>query len=58
MNSVPNQVGKTKVLMTMVGGKVVYEDSSWRGEQSSASKQGSWISLGVVLPSLSAVGIN
>jgi predicted amidohydrolase YtcJ len=28
----PNQIGKTKVLMTMVGGKVVYQDPSWGGE--------------------------
>ncbi|MGD0099641.1 MAG: amidohydrolase family protein [Acidobacteriota bacterium] len=34
----PNQIGKTKVMMTMVGGKVVYQDPSWRGEQSAASK--------------------
>ena len=27
----PNQIGKTKVLMTMVGGKVVYQDPSWNG---------------------------
>jgi predicted amidohydrolase YtcJ len=25
----PNQIGNTKVLMTMVGGKVVYRDPSW-----------------------------
>ena len=25
----PNQIGKTKVLMTMVGGKAVYQDSAW-----------------------------
>jgi predicted amidohydrolase YtcJ len=25
----PDQIGDTKVLMTMVGGKVVYQDSSW-----------------------------
>jgi urease alpha subunit len=34
----PNQIGKTKVMMTMVGGKVVYQDPSWRSEQSAASK--------------------
>ncbi len=28
----PNQIGKTKVLMTMVGGKAVYQDSSWEGK--------------------------
>jgi predicted amidohydrolase YtcJ len=28
----PNQIGKTKVLMTMVGGKTVYQDSSWGGK--------------------------
>lgn len=27
----PNQIGKTKVMMTMVGGKVVYHDPSWEG---------------------------
>jgi predicted amidohydrolase YtcJ len=27
----PNQIGKTKVLMTMVGGKTVYQDPSWGG---------------------------
>jgi predicted amidohydrolase YtcJ len=25
----PNQMGKTKVLMTLVGGKAVYQDPSW-----------------------------
>ena len=30
----PNQIGKTKVLMTMVGGKVVYKDPSWEREPS------------------------
>ena len=25
----PNQIGKTKALVTIVGGKVVYQDSSW-----------------------------
>jgi predicted amidohydrolase YtcJ len=30
----PNQIGKTKVLMTMVGGKVVYKDPSWESEPS------------------------
>ena len=25
----PYQIGKTKVMMTMVGGKVVYQDPSW-----------------------------
>jgi predicted amidohydrolase YtcJ len=28
----PNQIGKTKVLMTMVGGKTVYQDPSWEGK--------------------------
>ena len=28
----PNQIGKTKVLMTMVGGKIVYQDPSWEGK--------------------------
>jgi predicted amidohydrolase YtcJ len=26
-----NQIGKTKVLMTMVGGKIVHQDPSWEG---------------------------
>ncbi len=34
----PNQIGNTKVLMTLVGGKVVYQDSSWGGEQPADSK--------------------
>jgi predicted amidohydrolase YtcJ len=34
----PNQIGKTKVLMTMVGGKVVYRDPSWEGPASSGLK--------------------
>lgn len=34
----PNQIGKTKVMMTMVGGKVVYQDPSWEGETSAGSK--------------------
>jgi hypothetical protein len=34
----PNQIGKTKVLMTMVGGKVVYKDPSWGSEQPALSK--------------------
>jgi predicted amidohydrolase YtcJ len=25
----PNQIGKTKIMMTMVGGKIVYQDPSW-----------------------------
>ncbi len=33
----PNQIGKTKVLITMVGGKVVYQDPSWEGGQSGGS---------------------
>ena len=28
----PNQIGKTKVLITMVGGKIVYQDPSWEGK--------------------------
>jgi predicted amidohydrolase YtcJ len=32
----PNQIGKTKVLMTMVGGKVVYRDPSWEDAQSAS----------------------
>jgi predicted amidohydrolase YtcJ len=28
----PNQIGKTRVLMTMVGGKTVYQDPSWGGK--------------------------
>ena len=34
----PNQIGKTKVMMTMVGGKVVYQDPSWGGEKAFGSK--------------------
>jgi predicted amidohydrolase YtcJ len=34
----PNRIGNTKALMTMVGGKIVYQDPSWRGGQSSESK--------------------
>jgi predicted amidohydrolase YtcJ len=34
----PNQIGKTKVMMTMVGGKIVYQDPSWEVEQSAGSK--------------------
>jgi predicted amidohydrolase YtcJ len=34
----PNQIGKTKVMMTMVGGKIVYHDPSWEVEQSAGSK--------------------
>jgi hypothetical protein len=29
----------SKVLMTMVGGRIVYQDPSWEGEQSAGSKQ-------------------
>ena len=28
----PKQIGKTKVMMTMVGGDVVYQDPSWEVE--------------------------
>jgi predicted amidohydrolase YtcJ len=28
----PNHIGKTKVLMTMVGGKTMYQDPSWGGK--------------------------
>jgi hypothetical protein len=34
----PNQIGQTKVLMTLVGGKVAYQDSSWGSKQSAVSK--------------------
>ncbi len=34
----PNQIGKTRVLMTMVGGKVVYRDPSWGGVHSAGSR--------------------
>jgi hypothetical protein len=34
----PNQIGKTKALMTLVGGKVVYQDSSWNSEPPTTSK--------------------
>ncbi len=29
----PNQIGKTKVMMTIVGGEVVYQDPAWKDEQ-------------------------
>ena len=34
----PNQIGNTKVMMTLVGGKVVYQDSAWGGEQPAGAK--------------------
>jgi predicted amidohydrolase YtcJ len=34
----PNQIGKTKALMTLVGGKIVYQDSFWKDGQSAGSK--------------------
>ena len=37
-NIPPNQIGKTKALMTLVGGKVVYQDSSWNSEPPTTSK--------------------
>jgi len=30
----PNNIGNTKVLMTMIGGKIVYQDVSWDGAPS------------------------
>jgi hypothetical protein len=33
----PDQIGKTKVMMTLVGGKIVYQDPSWANERPSAS---------------------
>jgi predicted amidohydrolase YtcJ len=33
-----NQIGKTKVMMTMVGGKIVYREPSWKGEQPAGSR--------------------
>jgi predicted amidohydrolase YtcJ len=35
----PNQIGKTKTLMTMVGGKIVYQDPSWEDRQSAGLKK-------------------
>lgn len=32
----PNQIGKTKVLMTLLGGKIVYQDPSWQSQQPTA----------------------
>jgi hypothetical protein len=29
----PNQIGKTKAVMTIVGGKAVYQDPAWKDEQ-------------------------
>ncbi len=34
----PDQIGKTKVLMTMVGGKIVYQDPSWKDEETAPFK--------------------
>ena len=34
----PNQIGKTQVMMTMVGGKVVYQNASWESGKTSASR--------------------
>ena len=34
----PHQIGNTKVLMTMVGGKIVYRDASWERAQSAGSR--------------------
>jgi predicted amidohydrolase YtcJ len=34
----PNQIGKTKVMMTLVGGEVVYQDASWGGEKAAGPK--------------------
>ncbi len=31
-NIAPNRIGETKVLMTIVGGKIVYQDPSWTNE--------------------------
>jgi predicted amidohydrolase YtcJ len=33
-----NQIGKTKVLMTMVGDKIVYQDPAWKDERSAGSE--------------------
>jgi predicted amidohydrolase YtcJ len=33
-----NQIGQTKFLMTMVGGKIVYRDPSWKGKCSAGSR--------------------
>ncbi len=43
----PNQIGKTKAMMTMVGGKVVYRDPSWRDEQPASSKRNGFAVDGV-----------
>jgi hypothetical protein len=34
----PNQIGKTKAMMTMVGGKIVYQDASWESEESAGPR--------------------
>jgi hypothetical protein len=34
----PNQIGNTKVLMTIVGGKIAYQDPSWEGARPADSK--------------------
>ena len=33
-----NEIGKTKALVTIVGGKVVYQDSSWGMEKGTGTK--------------------
>ena len=33
----PNQIGRTQVMMTMVGGKVVYQASSWEAAKDASS---------------------
>jgi predicted amidohydrolase YtcJ len=33
----PNQIGRTQVMMTMVGGKVVYQASSWEAAKDAGS---------------------
>ena len=30
----PSEIGKTEVLLTMVGGKVVYESAAWKAKSS------------------------
>ena len=34
----PNEIAKTEVLLTMVGGKVVYQSSAWSATSAAASE--------------------
>ena len=45
----PRQIGETKVLMTMVGGKVVYRDPSWKKEQPADSVRNGTLQSSAIL---------